>query len=263
MCQFSTSSTITLIARVLFYSHVCYNYSDMSQESSEQNPTSNAALNKLRAAVLGANDGIVSTAAVVAGVAGATASDTKAIFTAGMAALVAGAFSMAVGEYVSVSSQRDAEEAYIAKEKAKLAAHPEEEQAELARMYHDLGISEATAAKVAEELSAIDPLKAHLQVEFQIDEDDLNSPIQAALASFLAFTAGGLVPFLAVILAPAEARIPVVLIAVAAALVCTGYFSARAGNASRLRAVLRVVIGGILAMVATYGIGHLFGTTIG
>lgn len=235
----------------------------MSKENSNENPTSNAALNKLRAAVLGANDGIVSTAAVVAGVAGATSSNTSAIFTAGMAALVAGAFSMAVGEYVSVSSQRDAEEAYIAKEKAKLAAHPEEEQAELAHMYEELGISKATAATVAAELSAVDPLKAHLRVEFQIDEDDLNSPTQAALASLLAFTAGGLVPFLAVILAPAEIRIPVVLIAVAAALVFTGYFSARAGDAARGRAIARVVIGGILAMVATYGIGHLFGTTIG
>lgn len=221
----------------------------------------NGTLNKLRAAVLGANDGIVSTASVVMGVAGAT--DSKpAIITAGLAALVAGALSMAVGEYVSVSSQSDAEKSYIEKERAELAANPEEELDELTQAYIDEGVSPATARKVAEELTEKDAMKAHLRMEFNLDEHDISSPTQAAIASLLSFTVGGLVPFLAVLFAPNDLRLFITSIAVLVALIATGYLSAGVGGASRRRAVLRVVIGGLVAMGVTYLIGHLFGTSI-
>lgn len=223
---------------------------------------SNAMLNKLRAAVLGANDGIVSTAAVVMGVAGAT-SDSKTIFTAGMAALVAGALSMAVGEYVSVSSQSDAEKAYIARERRSLKENPEAEFDELVKAYQRRGVSKATATKVAQELTDGDVLKAHLEIEFGLDEDDISSPLAAAIASLLSFTAGGLVPFLAILLAPLEIHLWVTVSAVLLALVVTGYLSATVGNASRRRAIARVVIGGSLAMVITYYVGVVFGTVTG
>lgn len=187
--------------------YICYNVS-MEQPKTE---TSGATLNRLRAAVLGANDGIVSTSSVVMGVAGAT-NDTKTIFTAGMAALVAGALSMAVGEYVSVSSQRDAEKS------------------------------------------------DHEQIHPH-DEHEYTSPFQAAAASLIAFTVGGLIPFLAVVLAPGRTRIPVTVIAVLIALIVTGVGSATVGGASRRRAVFRVVIGGLLAMAVTYYVGKLFGST--
>ena len=164
-------------------------------------------MNKLRASVLGANDGIVSTASVVMGVAGAT-TDSKAILTAGMAALVAGALSMAVGEYVSVSSQRDAERSN--------AEH------------HD-------------------------------DDEDFTNPWAAAVASLIAFTAGGIIPYIAVVVAPQPVRITATVIAVTVALILTGYFSAKIGNASKGRAVLRIVAGGLIAMAVTYFVGTLFG----
>ena len=228
--------------------------------NNEQPPEStNSLLNKLRAAVLGANDGIVSTAAVVMGVAGAT-SDSQAIATAGFAALVAGALSMAVGEYVSVSSQSDTEKAYIRREKRLLRQNPEGEQRQLATYYESQGVSVATAKQVAADLHKSNALQAHLRMHFGIDEDDLNSPWQAAVASLLAFTAGGLVPFLSVILAPEHLKLQATFAAVLLALIATGYFSARAGNAHKTRAILRVVIGGALAMLVTYGIGALFGT---
>lgn len=222
------------------------------------NQPSNRLLNGLRAAVLGANDGIVSTASVVMGVAGAT-SDSRAIMIAGFAALCAGALSMAVGEYVSVSSQSDAEKAFIEREKAMLSDDPDGQLRELAGEYEKHGISPEQSAEIARELTAKDPLKAHLRMHFGIDPDDINSPMQAAIASLLAFTAGGLVPFLAVVLAPEPYRIAAIIGAVVLALVATGYFSATAGNASPTRAVLRVVIGGVVAMVVTYYIGVLFG----
>jgi len=222
------------------------------------NEASNALLNRLRAAVLGANDGIVSTSAVVMGVAGAT-SDNSAIATAGFAALVAGALSMAVGEYVSVSSQSDTEKAFIAREKKLLRKNPEAEKHQLAAYYESLGVTPATAKKVSQDLTESNALQAHLQMHFGIDEDDLNSPSQAAVASLLAFTAGGLVPFLAVLFAPDNAKLQATFAAVLIALVATGYFSAKVGNANKTRAILRVVIGGALAMLFTYGIGSLFG----
>lgn len=234
----------------------------MTDKNSESAQINNGTLNKLRAAVLGANDGIVSTASVVMGVAGAT--DSKpAIITAGLAALVAGALSMAVGEYVSVSSQSDAEKSYIEKERAELESDPDGQLDELTQAYIDEGVSPATARKVAEELTEKDAIKAHLRIEFNLDEEDISSPTQAAIASLLSFTVGGLVPFLAVVFAPNELRVWITSVAVLIALIATGYLSASVGGASRLHAVLRVVIGGLIAMGVTYLIGHLFGTSIG
>lgn len=223
--------------------------------------TTNAQLNRLRAAVLGANDGIVSVSSIILGVAGAT-SNRQTIFIAGLAGLVAGAFSMAVGEYVSVSSQRDTERAYIAKEKYRLKNHAAEELDELAEMYKAKGLSAQTAQKVAQELTAKNALKAHLAVEFNLDEDDLNNPTQAALASMVSFTGGALIPLVAVMAASTHTRIGVTFIAVLIALTATGYASATVGGASRRRAITRVVVGGALAMVLTFLVGHLFGTTV-
>lgn len=223
---------------------------------------SSSNLNSLRAAVLGANDGVVSVSSIVMGVAGAT-SDSKAISLAGLAALIAGALSMAVGEYVSVSSQSDAEKAYIEQEKRELAEMPEFELHELTQEYVKHGVSEETARVVAEELTAKDALRAHLRMHFNLDPDDINSPWQAAIASLVAFTVGGLVPFLAILLVPPDVRIPVTVGSVIVALIAIGLLSAHAGKAPRLRAITRVVIGGVLAMAITYGVGVLFGTTVG
>lgn len=222
----------------------------------------NQMLNKLRAAVLGANDGIVSISALVMGVAGAS-NDTRAITIAGLAALIAGALSMAVGEYVSVSSQSDAEKAYIELEKEDLAENPDHELDELAREYVKLGLSRKTADAVARELTKKDALRAHLHVHFNLDPDDINSPWAAAIASLLAFTVGGLVPFLTIVLSPANIRIPATALAVLIALCCVGYISAHAGNASKPRAMARVVAGGMMAMAITYYVGVIFGTTVG
>ena len=219
---------------------------------------SNQFLNRLRAAVLGANDGIVSTSSVVMGVAGAT-SNHDIIVTSGMAALIAGALSMAVGEYVSVSSQSDAEKAYIESERRSLRENPKEEFEELVKAYQHRGVSEATARQVARELSSKNPLKAHLEIEFGLDEDDINSPTQAALASLFSFTAGGLVPFLAILFAPGQFRIQITVAAVIVALLITGYYSASAGGASKIRAISRVLVGGLLAMLITYFAGVIFG----
>lgn len=235
--------------------------SEHSEGDVHSNP-GNANLNRLRAAVLGSNDGIVSVAAIVLGVAGAT-DERGAIFTAGLAGLVAGALSMGVGEYVSVSTQRDTERAYIQHEKWELASHPEQELAELADIYESKGLSQKTAALVAKELSAKDPIKAHLDAELNIDEEDLTNPWQAAFASLFSFTAGGLIPFISILAVPTHLRFGVTFIAVTIALLLTGFLSATAGGASRRRAMLRVVVGGALAMLVTFGVGHLFGTAVG
>ncbi len=218
-------------------------------------------LNWLRAAVLGANDGIVSVAGIVIGVAGAT-SALGPIFTAGLAGLVAGAVSMALGEYVSVSSQRDSQRAQITQEKLELAATPQAELAELTALYEAKGLSPATAHTVAVELTAHDPLAAHLDAELHIDPADIPSPVQAAAASALSFTSGALLPMLAILLPPAAYRVPVAFAAVLVALGLTGAVSARLGGSEVRRAVLRVVVGGALGLALTYGIGHLFGTAV-
>lgn len=217
-------------------------------------------LNWLRAGVLGANDGIVSVAAIVVGVAGAT-SAIAPILTAGAAGLVGGAISMALGEYVSVSSQRDSQTALIAKERHELATMPEEELAELAGLYEAKGLSPQTALAVAEELTAHDALSAHLEAELGINEADIASPWQAAGASALAFFIGALLPMLAILLPPAGARVPVTFAAVLVALALTGATSARIGGSHWLRPTLRVVIGGAIALAATFLIGTLLGTT--
>lgn len=230
-------------------------------EEAEKSRASNSTLNWLRAAVLGANDGIVSVSSIILGVAGAT-SARHTIFIAGLAGLAAGAFSMAVGEYVSVSSQRDTERAFIAKEKRRLASDSEHELQGLAQVYEQKGLHADTAHQVAKELTAKDPLRAHLDAELQIDEEDLNNPVQAAVASFISFTIGGLIPLIAVLAATARTRVAVTFVAVLVALCITGYLSATVGEASRKRAIIRVVIGGALAMAATYFIGHLFGAAV-
>lgn len=222
---------------------------------------SNQSLNRLRAAVLGANDGIVSISALLMGVTAAT-NNTSHIFTAGLAALVSGALSMAVGEYVSVSSQSDTEASLINKEKARLTANPKAEIINLAHAYVDMGLSKPTALQVAKELTKHDALKAHLQVKHGIDETDLSSPMQAAIASFIAFAAGGALPFIIAIVTPHILRELAIVIAVTAALAITGFLSAKAGDAPRLRAIMRIIIGGLIAMGVTYAVGALFGTII-
>ena len=219
-------------------------------------------LNWLRAGVLGANDGIVSVAGIVIGVAGAT-SARGPIFTAGLAGLVAGAVSMALGEYVSVSSQRDSERAQIRQEKGELAATPQAELTELTALYEAKGLSAATARTVATELTSHGALAAHLDAELHIDPADIPSPVQAAAASALSFTSGALLPLLAILLLPAALRVPVTFAVVLIALGLAGALSARLGGSSIGRAVLRLVIGGALGLAFTYGIGHLFGTAIG
>ena len=218
-------------------------------------------LNWLRAGVLGANDGIVSVAAVAVGVAGAT-SDLGPILTASSAALVGGAISMALGEYVSVSSQRDTERALIEKETRELAEMPDEELGELAELYEAKGLSAETARRVAEELTAHDALRAHLDIELGIDPDELTSPWQAAVSSAIAFTLGALLPFLAILLPPAEWRVPTTFVAVLIALGLTGTISATLGGAGKRRAVVRLVAGGALALAVTWALGLLLGTSV-
>ncbi|MBM0128170.1 VIT family protein [Pimelobacter simplex] len=221
----------------------------------------NDRLNWLRAGVLGANDGIVSTAGIVLGVAGAT-NDRSAILVAGIAGLAAGAMSMAAGEYVSVSTQRDSEEALLAKERRELREDPDDELAELAGLYVDKGLDPDLALQVAQQLTDHDALGAHAEAELGIDPDDLTNPWNAAFASMLAFTLGALLPLLTIVLVAADVRVPVTVAAVVAALALTGWASARFGYGSPGRAVVRNVLGGLLAMAVTYGIGQLVGTQV-
>ncbi|WP_251151764.1 VIT family protein [Cellulosimicrobium sp. Marseille-Q4280] len=213
-------------------------------------------LNRLRAGVLGANDGIVSTAGVVVGVA-ATSTSVPVIATAGGAALLAGALSMAAGEYVSVSTQRDTERALLATERRELAEMPDQELDELAGLYEAKGLTPDLAREVAVQLTERDALAAHADAELHLDPDELTSPWEAAGASVASFTVGGLLPLAAVLLAPTPWRVPVTFVAVVLALVLTGWGSARLGRAPTRRATVRTVVGGALAMAVTYGIGSL------
>lgn len=217
-------------------------------------------LNWLRAGVLGANDGIVSVAGIVVGVAAATV-DRGTILTAGIAGLAAGAVSMALGEYVSVSTQRDSERAVLEVERRELEEMPEEELAELAAIYEGKGLSPATAWKVAEELTEKDAFTAHAEAELGIDPTELTNPWHAAFSSALSFTLGALLPLLA-ILTPASVRVPVTVIAVLVALALTGAIGARLGEAPVGRATVRVLAGGALAMAITYAVGHLVGMAL-
>ena len=216
-------------------------------------------LSWLRAAVLGANDGIVSTAGIVVGVAGAT-SERSAIVVAGVAGLVAGAMSMAAGEYVSVSTQRDSERALLRKEERELREEPEEELAELAGLYVDRGLDDELALEVARQLTAKDALAAHAEVELGIDPDELTSPWRAAFASMVSFTLGALLPLLTITLVAQAARVAVTVVAVALALALTGFASARLGFAPAGRAVARNVGGGLSAMLVTDLVGAALGT---
>jgi VIT1/CCC1 family predicted Fe2+/Mn2+ transporter len=221
----------------------------------------NNKLNWLRAGVLGANDGIVSVAGIVIGVAAATI-DREHILTAGIAGLTAGALSMALGEYVSVSTQRDTELALLAKERRELAEEPEAEFNELVGLYQAKGLSPDTARTVATELTERDAFAAHIDIELGIDPDGLTNPWHAAISSAVSFTVGALLPMLAILLPPPSARIPITFVAVLIALGITGWVSARLGGADPVRATQRVVIGGALAMAITYAIGRLVGGVV-
>lgn len=220
-------------------------------------------LNWLRAGVLGANDGIVSTAGVVIGVAAAAPDNVIAIATAGIAAMVAGAFSMAGGEYVSVSTQRDTERALIAKEKWELETMPEEELAELAELYRQRGLSEELAHQVAVELTAKDALAAHAEVELGIDHEEFTSPWAAAASSFISFAVGALIPLVMILLPFGEHRVWIAALAVVVGLFLTGWISAVLGGAPRGPAIVRNLLMGSATMIATYLIGLLFGVAVG
>lgn len=215
----------------------------------------------LRAAVLGANDGIVSTASLVIGVAAAGAS-RSAIVTAGIAGLVAGAMSMAAGEYISVSSQRDAEQADMWIEAVALEENRTAEMRELARIYEQRGVEPGLARLVAEQLMAKDPLGAHMRDEIGITEIATARPFQAALASAVAFTAGAILPVLAVAIPPTSARIAVTVVVALFALGALGAAGARLGGAPWKRASVRVIVWSSLAMGATYLVGLLVGANV-
>lgn len=209
--------------------------------------------------MLGANDGIVSTAGLVIGVAGATTARGP-ILTAGVAGLVAGAVSMALGEYVSVSSQRDSERALLAKERRELTEFPEAELEELIGIYQAKGLTPETARKVGEELTAHDVFAAHVDAELGIDPDALTNPWHAAISSAISFTLGALLPLLAIVLASPTMRVPLTFALVMVALAITGTVSAQMGGAGRRRATARLLIGGAAAMAVTYAVGQLIGT---
>ena len=215
-------------------------------------------LNWLRAGVLGANDGIVSTAGLVVGVAGAT-HDRSTILVAGLAGLVAGALSMAGGEYVSVSTQSDTEEAAIRLEKWELEHMPEDELAELRTLYVQKGLSPDLADRVARELTAHDALAAHAEAELGIDPDERTNPFHAAWSSMASFSVGALLPLVAILVPPPSWRLFVTVLAVTAALVVTGLVSSRLGGAPRRPAIVRNVVVGLLAMAITFAVGSLIG----
>ncbi len=215
----------------------------------------------LRAAVLGANDGIVSTGSLIAGVA-ASGADKAAILIAGVAALVAGAMSMAAGEYVSVSSQSDTEKADLAMEKRELTDQPDFERQELANIYVGRGLDVDLALQVADQLMAKDALGAHARDELGISEVSTARPLQAALTSAITFSAGAAAPLAVIALAPQQFLIPLVIATSLVCLAVLGFLGAQAGGAAPIRAVIRVTFWGALAMALTAGIGHLFGTSL-
>ena len=215
----------------------------------------------LRAAVLGANDGLLSVASLMVGVSGASFERSQLLLT-GVAGVVAGAMSMAAGEYVSVSSQADSEAADLAREKRELEVHPEHEQRELAAIYIKRGLSKALAVDVAQALMAHDSLEAHARDELGITEHSAAKPVQAALASAASFVTGGLAPLIAVLLAPKALTLPALVVVTIIALAILGLAGARAGGARLLPAALRVVVWGSLAMAITFAAGKLFHATV-
>ncbi len=216
----------------------------------------------LRAAVLGANDGVLSTASLIVGVAASSASDTRHILLAGIAALVAGAMAMAAGEYVSVSSQADSERAELAKEAHELASDAHAETRELATIYVKRGLDRVLATQVAVQLMAHDALGAHARDELGITEISTAKPVQAALASAMSFAAGAIVPLLTVLVTPPAWLIPVEVAVTLVLLAVLGAIGARAGGAPIGRAAIRVVFWGSLAMGVTAGIGKLVGAVV-
>jgi VIT1/CCC1 family predicted Fe2+/Mn2+ transporter len=217
-------------------------------------------LNWLRAGVLGANDGIVSIAALLVGVAAAT-SDTGPILIAGTAGIIAGSLSMALGEFVSVSSQRDSEASLIKRERQELEDNPEAELLELAELYQQRGLSAATAAAVARELTEHDAVAAHLEAELGINELELTNPWHAAISSALSFLAGSALPMIAILLGPEDLRIPLTFAASLLALGLTGGIGAYLGQSPILRPVMRVMGGGALALAISWGIGTALGVS--
>jgi vacuolar iron transporter family protein len=218
-------------------------------------------LNRLRAGVLGANDGIVSVAALVVGVAGATTA-SGTILTAGAAGLVGGAISMALGEYVSVNSQRDSQQAMITQERRELKQNPQEELDELVQLYIAKGLTPTTAQQVAEQLTAKDPVAAHLDAELNlVSEQDIANPAAAALTSAGSFAVGGALPFLTMLLAPSSTKVPATFIVVLLALALTGSLGARLGGSPLLRPTIRVVAGGAIALAVTSALGAALGST--
>jgi VIT1/CCC1 family predicted Fe2+/Mn2+ transporter len=215
----------------------------------------------LRAAVLGANDGVVSTASLLVGVAAAHASHSS-LLLAGVAALVAGAMSMAAGEYVSVSSQSDTEKADLAREKAELLAQPEHEHQELAAIYVKRGLTQQLAKEVAQQLMEHDDLGAHARDELGINEMTTAKPVQAAFTSALTFSAGAALPLLAAMISPASLVVPIVAGTSLVVLTALGVISAKTGGAPVIKATLRVVFWGVLAMALTAAVGKLFGTVV-
>lgn len=215
----------------------------------------------LRAAVLGANDGIVSVASLIVGVAAADPG-RGAILIAGAAGLAAGAMSMAAGEYVSVSSQADVERADVAREKQALVDTPEAEERELASIYQSRGLSAETAALVARELTERDALAAHVRDELGLSEVHTANPLQAAFASGLTFTLAAAVPMAAAALAPDRSIIPAVVVATLISLAGLGALGAHAGGAPKLRATARVLFWGAAAMAITAGVGRIFGVSV-
>ncbi len=220
-----------------------------------------ARLNWLRAGVLGANDGVISTAGLVIGVAAAT-TERAAVATAGIAGLVAGAVSMALGEYVSVSTQRDSERAIVEQEQRDQAESPEEEHERLILFLVGRGLSYDVAHAAVHQLEAHDPVGEHLRIEYGIHPDGLANPWAAAFSSAVAFIVGALLPLVAVIIPPADWRVPVTFVAVLLGLCLTGFVSARLSNSHPARPMVRLVAGGAAAMVVTYAIGQLLGTTV-
>jgi VIT1/CCC1 family predicted Fe2+/Mn2+ transporter len=215
----------------------------------------------LRAAVLGANDGIISTASLIVGVAAAAAQQND-VLIAGVAGLVAGAMSMAAGEYVSVSSQSDTENADLARERRELSEDPQAEHDELAEIYVKRGVDRATAQQVALQLMARDPLTAHARDELGISEITTARPVQAALTSAVMFSVGAAMPLLMVVVSPTSMLVPIVSAASLGFLALLGAIGAKAGGANIPRATLRVTFWGALALGITAGIGKLFGTIV-
>ncbi|BAV63912.1 VIT1/CCC1 transporter family protein [Sphingobium cloacae] len=215
----------------------------------------------LRAAVLGANDGIVSTASLLTGIA-ASGAPGDTVLLSGIAALFAGAMSMAAGEYVSVSAQSDTERADLAKERRAIVQQPEEEWAELRDIYVERGLSPDLAAQVADQLMAADPLGAHARDELGISDVTTARPVQAAFTSAATFSAGAIAPVLAAAFSPAPQAIAVIALTSLLCLGLLGYIGARLGGGKPLPSIVRVIFWGVLAMVVTAGIGRLFGAAL-